>query len=527
MNSSQIEIKISRKPIWIGIVVLSSLIIIFIFASWILYTHTVDLLTGNLRERLLAISITAAANIDAKDLDALQVEEDWKKPEWARVVNVLHKAKYSNKDIVYMYIIRKTKNDSSQMEFVADAGSINPYANTENNPSGAVVAVSSCPKCVDANDDGEIDPEGADYLQWPGQPNPDPADHIPEAFEAYNDPITVKDIYTDEYGSVLTGFAPIKDENGNTVAVLATDIKADDFFTVTRQTLYPFLIFIALLTLVILIFNILLIRSIKKEVEQREEMAKMAEDVKRAYVIEKRAKEEIEKLDKFKDQFLMITQHNLRTPLTSMMGYADLLLKGVFGKQTKKTTEVIEKFQSLTQGMIKMVNEFLDMTQFQLGKNVVNLKPGVDITQILEDIKNELDFKAHSKGVYLKFEKSEKPLFIKADREKLKAAIFNIIDNAVKYTVTGGVDVKVKGQDNVKIIVTDTGIGIPKEKISNIFDSMFERGEEAKKTSTVGSGIGLYLSGQIIKSHNGKVWAESNGQGKGSVFYIELPLSAQ
>ncbi|MSU60446.1 MAG: hypothetical protein EXS52_00835 [Candidatus Staskawiczbacteria bacterium] len=280
----------------------------------------------------------------------------------------------------------------------------------------------------------------------------------------------------------------------------------------------------ALTTLLCIGFGWILIRSVKREIEQRKEITQLAEDVKRAYMVEKKAKEELERLDAFKDQFLVTTQHNLRTPLTSMMGYSDLLLKGVFGKQTKKTTEVIVKFQNLTQGMIKMVNDFLDMAQFQLGKNVVALKPGVDLSQILEDIKNELEFKANTKGVYLKLAKPEGLLLVSADREKLKAAIFNVIDNAVKYTVTGGVDVKMKTQGNVTIVITDTGIGIPKEKIASLFTSMFERGDEAKKVSTVGSGVGLYLSGQIIKSHNGKVWAESSGDGKGSVFYIELPL---
>lgn len=248
------------------------------------------------------------------------------------------------------------------------------------------------------------------------------------------------------------------------------------------------------------------------------------EITKKAYALEKKAKEELEKLDKFKDQFLMTTQHNLRTPLTSMMGYSDLLLNGTFGKQNKKTTEVIKKFQILTQNMIKMVNDFLDMAQFQLGKDVVMLKPGIEVAPILEAIVTELTFKAESKGLFLKLEKPEKIFNIKADREKLKAAIFNIIDNSVKYTEKGGVDIKVENHDTVKIIIHDTGIGIPPEKIQNIFDQMFERSEQAKRISSVGSGIGLYLSGQIIRYHKGKVWAESEGEGKGSTFYIELPV---
>ncbi|MEK7664495.1 MAG: ATP-binding protein [Patescibacteria group bacterium] len=316
--------------------------------------------------------------------------------------------------------------------------------------------------------------------------------------------------------------------------------------------------------LIMVILGILLARAIFRDVRQREEIAKMAEDVRKAYVIEKRAKEEIERLDKFKDQFLMTAQHNLRTPLTSMMGYADLLLKGMFGKQNKKTIEVIQKFQTLTQNMIRMVNNFLDMAQFQLGKSVITLKPDIDVLGLINEIVQEIQFKAESKGIYVKVEKPEparnasgiadaggKIFTISADREKLKAAIFNIVDNAVKYTEKGGVTINIKNQvSNIKIVVQDTGIGIPKEKLSTIFDQMFERSEEAKRVASLGSGVGLYLSGEIIKAHKGKVWVESparigparsaspsdaggyaegvaggEGEGKGSTFYIELPIT--
>ncbi len=277
--------------------------------------------------------------------------------------------------------------------------------------------------------------------------------------------------------------------------------------------------------ILVLIGGYLLVKSVKKEIQRREEMAKMAEDVKRAYVIEKRAKEEIQKLDKFKDQFLMTAQHNLRTPLTSLMGYSDLLLNGTFGKQNKKTTEVIKKFQGLTNGMIRMVNDFLDMAQFQLGKDIVSLKPGVELSPILDEIINELKFKADSKGISLELKKPEVLPYITADREKLKAALFNVIDNSIKYTLEGGVTITVELNTALHIIIADTGIGISKERIEGLFNSMFERGEAAKKASTVGSGIGLYLAYQIIKSHKGTIRVESEGEGKGSVFYIELPLS--
>ena len=261
---------------------------------------------------------------------------------------------------------------------------------------------------------------------------------------------------------------------------------------------------------------------------------------KRAHEIEKKAKEEIEKLDKFKDNFLTQTQHDLRTPLTAILGYTDMLQKGMFGKQTKKTLEVVQKIQAVSKSMKAKADNFLDLAQFELGKSPVVLTEGVGVFPILDEVKNDLDFKAQSKGIYLNLEKPAAPsqrtgeprpensgreqdLFITADREKLKAAIFNIVDNAVKYTPTGGVTITLKNHDSVKIIISDTGIGLPKEKLSTLFGGMFERTEAAKKTAA-GAGIGLYLSAQIIKAHHGKVWVESEGEGKGSQFYIELPV---
>ncbi len=274
------------------------------------------------------------------------------------------------------------------------------------------------------------------------------------------------------------------------------------------------------------IFGVFLIRSVIKEVRQREEMAKMAEDVRRAYVVEKQAKEQLQELDRFKDHFLTQAQHDLRTPLTAIMGYTDMLLQGMFGKQTKKTLEVIQKIQLVSKSMKAKADSFLDLAQFQLGKSPVTLKDGVGMFAILDEVKSELDFKASTKNIYLQLEKPEKDLVIRADREKLKAAIFNIVDNAVKYTPKGGVTIALKNHDTVKIIITDTGIGIAKEKLDSVFGTMFERSEQAKKTAA-GAGVGLYLSGQIIEAHHGKVWAESEGEGKGSVFHIELPLSSE
>ncbi len=293
--------------------------------------------------------------------------------------------------------------------------------------------------------------------------------------------------------------------------------------TLLAENLYD-LIINGVIAILVSVFGVLLIRSVLKEVKQREQLEKMAGDIKKAYEVEKKAHEELQRLDDAKTQFTMATQHHLRTPLTSMRGYIDLIMSGTYGKIPAKLKEPLLKFEISTKRLIKIVNEFLDISQFQLGKQVVSLKPGVKIAPILQEIIEELKFEIEAKSLYMHLEKPKEAFEVKADEEKLKLALFNLLDNAVKYTQKGGVTVDVKDGEKVKIVIKDTGIGIAKEELSNIFGRTFERGKEAKRIFTTGRGIGLYITNEIVKAHNGRVWAESEGLGRGSAFFVELPV---
>lgn len=282
----------------------------------------------------------------------------------------------------------------------------------------------------------------------------------------------------------------------------------------------------SIIAISVAVFGVLLIRSVLKEVRQREQLELLSKKVQQAYEVEKRAHEELAKLDEAKTQFMMATQHHLRTPLTSIRGYLDLLLTGTYGKIPKKVRETLVKLQISSNRLIRIVNEFLDASQFQLGKDVVSIQPGVDIMPVINEIMEELNFEAETKGIYLKLEKPAKIPKIKADSEKLKIALFNLFDNGIKYTSKGGVTIKLSVEGNkFKITIKDTGVGITKEDLGNLFNRVFERGQNAQKINGTGRGIGLYIASHIIKSHNGKVWAESEGKEKGSTFYIELPIN--
>ena len=264
--------------------------------------------------------------------------------------------------------------------------------------------------------------------------------------------------------------------------------------------------------------SILLVRHTHKEVAYRGQIQK-------AYEVERKAHQELKRLDEAKNQFIMASQHHLRTPLTSMMGYLELLLEGTYGKVPPKIKETLLKFQASTKRLIRVVNEFLDISQFQLGKKVVLLRPNVDIRPILEELKEELYFEAKARGIFLKFQGEKKLPRVKADPEKLKVALFNLVDNAIKYTRKGGITVKCQSTDSkLQITIKDTGVGIPKEDLKHLFTRLFERGKEAKKIHGTGRGIGLYIASHIIEAHKGRIWAESEGPGKGSTFYVELPV---
>ena len=295
--------------------------------------------------------------------------------------------------------------------------------------------------------------------------------------------------------------------------------------TILSESYQDFAINGVLLVAVVFV-GILLIRSVLKEVEQREEMEEMTKKIEKAYVIEKRANEELKELDEARNQFTMATQHHLRTPLTAMVGYMDLILGGTYGKVSAKLKKPIARFQSSTNRLLRIVNSLLDVSQFQLGREVVSLQPGVELDPILKELFEELKFEAELKHISFKLKRPKKILKVRADSEKLKVALFNLVDNGLKYTGKGGVTVNVENKkDKVRIIVKDTGMGIAKEDIENIFSHQFERGKDAKRIFAKGKGIGLYVTYQIIKAHKGKLWVISEGKGKGSTFCLEIPAS--
>jgi len=272
------------------------------------------------------------------------------------------------------------------------------------------------------------------------------------------------------------------------------------------------------LLFLVIIFGILLIRSVLKEIEQHSEFETLTRQLETANL-------ELKRLDERRVEFISLAAHQLRTPLTVIKGYASMLLERAFGIVGKKTNDTLEKVSLATNQLIKMVDDLLNLSQIEAGRIKYKLAD-TDLLALVKEITDEFAVPAKTKGIALSFNADVNSLPpLGADAEKLKEAITNIIDNALKYSFQGG-EVKVsldKTDGAVRLKIEDSGIGMTQKDLGRLF-TKFARSEAAQKIDPNGLGLGLYFVKRVVEDHNGRVWAESEGTGKGSTFVVELPL---
>jgi len=251
---------------------------------------------------------------------------------------------------------------------------------------------------------------------------------------------------------------------------------------------------------------------------------KLEREVERATKDLKEAYEKLKKLDKAKSEFISIASHQLRTPLTAIKGYISMLQEGTYGKLPAKSKRPLNHIYQSNERLIKLVNTLLNISRLEAGRIEMDFKRA-SLEDIISSVISELRIEAENKELYLKFKKTKTPLPpVSVDREKIREAILNLVDNAVRYTHRGGITVKLQRKGSrVLIAVSDTGEGITEGELAKMFES-FSRGTAGVRFFTEGAGLGLYVAKKFVEMHNGRIWAESQGQGRGSTFYIELPI---
>lgn len=226
-------------------------------------------------------------------------------------------------------------------------------------------------------------------------------------------------------------------------------------------------------------------------------------------------------LDTMKSEFVATVSHDLRSPLTLMRGYATML--DTVGELNEQQQGYVKKIVTGVENMSRLVNNLLDLgrIEFGVGLQVEN----VPVLDIIERVTGALQLQAAQKNIHLNVElPKDMPHAVEADQALLHQAVYNLVENAIKYTPPAGkVTIRTVSQPDYLIFaIEDSGIGIPAEDIPHLFEK-FYRGKQREARNQPGSGLGLAIVLSIAENHRGRVWVESE-VGKGSTFYLQIPL---
>lgn len=275
------------------------------------------------------------------------------------------------------------------------------------------------------------------------------------------------------------------------------------------------------------------------EVKQRTRALTQA--VERAYTLAEQA----EAANRAKSEFLANMSHELRTPLNHIMGFTELIVGKNFGDLNEKQEEYLGDVLTSSRHLLSLINDILDLSKVEAGK--FELEPAnVDLKVLFASSPTMIKEKSLKHGIKISMDVDGIPETIQADERKLKQIMYNLLSNAVKFTPDGGeiriVAESVEGRNGngadqrlkdmsyrqgppqkfVRISVRDSGIGIKPEDLERIFDP-FEQLESSTSRRFQGTGLGLSLTKRLVELHGGSIWAESEGEGKGSTFSFLIP----
>lgn len=425
-------------------------------------------------------SATAIAEaVDFTDHDLIVAETDVSLPVYQRIFSDLNLAAEVHPSLTYVYTMRKL--DSGEWVFVIDA---------------------DIPE--DENENGVIDPDEASAL--PGEVYDFTC--CPWIDAALRGAVADEEVTTDIWGSWISGYAPIFDENGQAVGIVGVDIAAEGYveeISNLRDLILRTLGLTVLLTLTFGIFGLMLVRADARRIQRALEIRN----------------EELDGLVKKRTaslEMMMSTMvHELRAPLTAIKWAIPSIPEEK--KNSKAQKELINDIELQADQMLDLVGQLLNFSRIELGKLKIEKKKN-NLSNIVSTTARMFKGSAESKGLAVHVSIEKKLPTFAFDKEKITEVLNNLISNAIKYTEKGDVHISVSRiDDSVRVEVADTGIGVSDELKERLFNP-FERNEGSKQ---VGTGLGLYNTKGIIEAHGGTIGVASR-HGEGSTFWFELPL---
>jgi signal transduction histidine kinase len=236
--------------------------------------------------------------------------------------------------------------------------------------------------------------------------------------------------------------------------------------------------------------------------------------------------EKLQAADKAKTEFLSLVSHELRFPLTPIMGYIGFILEGKLGELNAEQKNALEIIKEQSRHLHALIDSVLDISRFELGKPIPIRRELLSLKEIIKDVAAAIAIQAKGQNLKISLQLPDDLSMIIGDEIKMKRILTNLLGNAMKFTPPGG-EITVKAYNcppEVRVEVIDNGIGIAPDNLSKIFEKFFQVEVPTEEISG-GIGMGLTICRELIKLHNGKIWAESDGLGKGSKFIFTLPTA--
>ncbi len=229
-----------------------------------------------------------------------------------------------------------------------------------------------------------------------------------------------------------------------------------------------------------------------------------------------------DEIDRMKSEFISLASHQLRTPLSTIQTYANMLSEQYMGDVSEDQTQALNTILSAANTMNELIGMLLNIARIESGSIAVNSKL-LSAAELVHDVIKQLALNAESKHITLVFHQPKRPIKLKADNLIVKEILLNLIGNAIKYTPANGtVTIRIRARpDDVLFTIRDSGVGIPKQAQDKIFTKFF-RAHNVIRHETTGTGLGLYVVKGLVMTLHGRVWFKSDEQ-VGTTFYVALP----
>jgi|YNPMSStandDraft_2_1061718.scaffolds.fasta_scaffold00002_86 signal transduction histidine kinase len=268
---------------------------------------------------------------------------------------------------------------------------------------------------------------------------------------------------------------------------------------------------------------------VKKLEDKIKELTKANNELENSFKVLQNINKRLLYLNKMEENFISISSHELRTPISIIKGFIDLIVDGAFGELNPKLKDILKIIQNNIDKLISIVDDITDFSRLRTSKININIDL-INISDLFQKIKNEFSSIFETRNLNFNYEINTNNTIFYADKELLIQALYNYISNAIKNTPDFG-KITIGFTDNEKeyiIYVKDTGIGIEEQYLEKIFEKFFVIKDASHHFSgnfeflAGGKGLGLAIVKNIAKIHDGRAWAESEGKGKGSTFYLTI-----